>query len=80
MEEICVKMDQILLEYLSLISALQEQWKQISTNLGGGFFQLAHAKYTMGPHRLNQNQYDGRMQATTRVLVFLLYLLYNLFI
>ncbi|CAG8605655.1 1143_t:CDS:2, partial [Gigaspora rosea] len=69
MEEICVKMDQILLEYLSLISALQEQWKQISTNLGGGFFQLAHAKYTMGPHRLNQNQYDGRMQATTRVLI-----------
>ncbi|KAF0394561.1 coiled-coil domain-containing protein [Gigaspora margarita] len=62
-------MDQILLEYLSLISALQEQWKQISTNLGGGFFQLAHAKYTMGPHRLNQNQYDGRMQATTRVLI-----------
>ncbi|CAG8666036.1 27_t:CDS:2, partial [Racocetra fulgida] len=34
MEEICAKMDKILLEYLSLISALQEQWKQISTNLG----------------------------------------------
>ncbi|CAG8734924.1 4133_t:CDS:2 [Cetraspora pellucida] len=69
MEEICVKMDKILLEYLSLISALQEQWKQISTNLGDGFFQLAHARYTMGPHRLNQNQYDGRMQATTRMLI-----------
>ncbi|CAG8602786.1 23798_t:CDS:2, partial [Dentiscutata erythropus] len=63
--EICVKMDQILLEYLSLISALQEQWKQISTNLGS----VTHAKYTMGPHRLNQNQYDGRMQATARVLI-----------
>ncbi|CAG8723202.1 6800_t:CDS:2 [Cetraspora pellucida] len=65
MEEICVKMDKILLEYLSLISALQEQWKQISTNLG----DVTHARYTMGPHRLNQNQYDGRMQATTRMLI-----------
>jgi hypothetical protein len=33
--------------------------------------QLAHAKYTMGPGRLTQDQYDGRMQAATRMYKYI---------
>ncbi|RHZ79075.1 hypothetical protein Glove_152g103 [Diversispora epigaea] len=69
MEDICSKLDQVLEEYLNLISTYQEQWKQYSKETEGGFFQLAHSKYTMGHNRLSQDQYDGRMQANTRVLI-----------
>ncbi|GBC05397.1 hypothetical protein RclHR1_06200002 [Rhizophagus clarus] len=69
MEEICTKLDEALLEYLSLISKYQENWQQISKELEGAFMQLAHTKYTMGPGRLTQDQYDGRMQAATRILI-----------
>lgn len=69
LEEICSRLDEALLEYLNLISNYQENWQQISKDLEGAFMQLAHAKYTMGPGRLTQDQYDGRMQAATRILI-----------
>ncbi|CAI2166039.1 1502_t:CDS:2 [Funneliformis geosporum] len=69
MKEICTKLDKVLLEYMDLISIYQENWQKISKDLEGGYLQLAHAKYTMGPGRLSQNQYDGRMQAVTRSLI-----------
>ncbi|CAG8585138.1 1201_t:CDS:2 [Acaulospora morrowiae] len=69
MDEICAKLDTVLTEYLGLISTFQEEWKKIGKELEGGFLQMAHAKYTMGPGRISQDQYDGRMQAFTRVLI-----------
>ncbi|CAG8441245.1 6976_t:CDS:2 [Diversispora eburnea] len=69
MEDICGKLDQILEEYLNLISEYQGQWKQYSKEAESGFFQLAHSKYIMGHSRLSQDQYDGRMQANTQVLI-----------
>ncbi|RIA86787.1 hypothetical protein C1645_696644 [Glomus cerebriforme] len=68
-DEICSTLDNVLFEYLNLISKYQENWQQISKDLEGGFLQLAHAKYTMGPGRLSQDQYDGRMQAASRMCI-----------
>ncbi|CAG8480189.1 727_t:CDS:2 [Funneliformis caledonium] len=69
MEEICIKLDKVLLEYMDLISIYQENWQKISKDLECGYLQLAHSKYTMGPGRLSKDQFDGRMQAVTRSLI-----------
>ncbi|KAG9293977.1 hypothetical protein G9A89_019315 [Geosiphon pyriformis] len=67
--QISIKLDAAMLEYLDLVSKYEEQWKCISKELESGFMSIAHAKYIMGPSSLSQRQYDGRMQATGRVLV-----------
>ncbi|CAG8554766.1 1517_t:CDS:2 [Paraglomus brasilianum] len=69
MEDICKRLDSVLIEYFDLIAEYQEQWSRIRKELEAGFLDLAHAKYTMGPVNISQYKYDARMKAISRVVV-----------
>ncbi|CAG8506125.1 8378_t:CDS:2 [Paraglomus occultum] len=69
MEDICKRLDSVLIEYFDLIAEYQEQWSQICKELETGFITLAHAKYTMGPINISRYKYDARMKAISRVVM-----------
>ncbi|KAJ3057578.1 Methionine adenosyltransferase 2 subunit beta [Rhizophlyctis rosea] len=63
-EEVLEKLDMILVAMMDLVdeyTALQESCGKL---LNGAFFNLAQAKYAIGPSRLTQYQYDLRMQSS----------------
>jgi hypothetical protein len=62
------QIDQKLFEILTLMDEVKLFQNQAHKLLKAGFFDLAQAKYQMGPQNITQNQYDARMIAETKLV------------
>ncbi|KAI8975480.1 hypothetical protein BDF20DRAFT_878971 [Mycotypha africana] len=66
-EVICEELDVVTITYFAKLYEYTQTWKEAANQLQQGFMDLAHAKYTMGSHRISQYSYDERMKAALQV-------------
>jgi len=67
MEATCLKLDELLVEYVQTFDDLQTHYQILENSMKQGFFNLGKARYTLGGNSITPHQYDMNMKATFRV-------------
>ncbi|GJJ72698.1 coiled-coil domain-containing protein 115 [Entomortierella parvispora] len=66
---LCQELDQLVLQYMSLVQDYLSAWTRISEKFQEGREQISQAKYIMGPKNVSADCYDLRMKALRGVSV-----------
>ncbi|KAI9137041.1 hypothetical protein BKA69DRAFT_67957 [Paraphysoderma sedebokerense] len=61
--EICTALDDLLLEYMSLLESYNQKAAELGKSFANGYLSLAETKKSLGPGRISALQYDHRMTA-----------------
>jgi len=69
MSELEERIDEVLVKILESIESYNEHRRILNFVFKNGIFDLSMAKRTMGVHNISRVQYDGRMKASTQIVV-----------
>ncbi|KAG0265172.1 hypothetical protein BGZ95_003403 [Linnemannia exigua] len=67
--KVCQDLDDLVLEYISLVNEHLTAWTRISSRFQEGRELISQAKYIMGPKNVSADCYDHRMKALRGVMI-----------
>ncbi|XP_002742367.1 vacuolar ATPase assembly protein VMA22-like [Saccoglossus kowalevskii] len=70
MEDICKRLDELVVQYFSALEKLTDTREQLQTLMKEGYFRLSKARYSMGNKAVSSLQYDAnKMKALATITV-----------
>ncbi|CAO3672142.1 unnamed protein product [Umbelopsis vinacea] len=69
LKSVCEQLDNLAIQYIEEADAISKLKQNIGNEMAKGFFNLGHAKYTMGTNKLSRYSYDERMKSLYKIKV-----------